>query len=145
LQITCFTSVCPLTDRNIFGPSQLKVKEIICRKISLKRLDLAKVYLSVCEGTDRGPEQRIFVDLECFLKQLLLQSLLDNILAINVMGLIKEPKNVDFIIQSEPWTEQELADFRIEMNKIKVKNARKKASANSEANKVQGLKTPKKH
>jgi hypothetical protein len=28
------------------------------------------------------------------------------------MGLIKEPKNVDLSTKSEPWTEQELADFR---------------------------------
>lgn len=28
------------------------------------------------------------------------------------MGLIKEPKNVDFTVQSEPWTEEELKDFR---------------------------------
>lgn len=61
------------------------------------------------------------------------------------MGLIREPKNVDFIVQSEPWTEQELADFRIEMNKIKVKNARRKASANFENRKIQRLTKPKKH
>jgi len=35
------------------------------------------------------------------------------------MGLIREPKNVDFIIKSEPWTEKELADFRELMNKSK--------------------------
>lgn len=45
------------------------------------------------------------------------------------MGLIREPKNIDFIVKSEPWTEQELADFRVVMNKIKAKNARKKATA----------------
>ncbi len=28
------------------------------------------------------------------------------------MGLIREPKNVDFIIKSEPWTEKELEEFR---------------------------------
>lgn len=28
------------------------------------------------------------------------------------MGLIKEPKNVDLSTKSEPWTKQELADFR---------------------------------
>jgi hypothetical protein len=37
------------------------------------------------------------------------------------MGLIKEPKNVDFSTQSKPWTEKELADFRILMKKIKAK------------------------
>ena len=61
------------------------------------------------------------------------------------MGLIREPKDIDFIIQSEPWTEQELADFRIEMNKIKARNARRNASANPENKKIQRLKTPKKH
>jgi hypothetical protein len=28
------------------------------------------------------------------------------------MGLIREPKNVDFIIKSEPWTSEELKQFR---------------------------------
>ena len=28
------------------------------------------------------------------------------------MGLIREPKNVDFIIKSEPWTNEELKKFR---------------------------------
>ena len=28
------------------------------------------------------------------------------------MGLIREPKNVDFIIKSEPWTTEELKQFR---------------------------------
>ena len=42
------------------------------------------------------------------------------------MGLIKEPRNVDFSTQSKPWTEEELADFRKLMQKIKEKNARKK-------------------
>jgi hypothetical protein len=42
------------------------------------------------------------------------------------MGLIKEPKNVDFTVQSEPWTEEELKDFRKLMNELKTKNAKKK-------------------
>jgi hypothetical protein len=37
------------------------------------------------------------------------------------MGLIKEPKNVDFSIKSEPWTQKELADFRKLMKEIKSK------------------------
>ena len=45
------------------------------------------------------------------------------------MGLIKEPKDVDFSIQSEPWTEKELADFRKLMHKIKAKNAKRKGRA----------------
>ncbi len=42
------------------------------------------------------------------------------------MGLIREPKNVDFSNKSEPWTEQELADFRKIMKVIKDKNAKRK-------------------
>lgn len=38
------------------------------------------------------------------------------------MGLIKEPKNVDFSTKSKPWTEQELIDFRKIMNNIKNKS-----------------------
>jgi hypothetical protein len=33
------------------------------------------------------------------------------------MGLIREPKNVDFIIKSEPWTDAELKQFREIMKK----------------------------
>ncbi len=43
------------------------------------------------------------------------------------MGLIKEPKNIDLSTKSEPWTEQELADFRKIMNAIKKKNAKRKS------------------
>ena len=42
------------------------------------------------------------------------------------MGLIKEPKNVDFTVQSEPWTEEELKDFRKLMNELKAKSSKKK-------------------
>lgn len=45
------------------------------------------------------------------------------------MGLIKEPKNIDLSTKSEPWTEQELSDFRKIMHDIKEKNARRKESA----------------
>ena len=41
------------------------------------------------------------------------------------MGLIKEPKNVDFTLQSKPWTEDELRDFRKLMTKLKEKNVSK--------------------
>ncbi len=43
------------------------------------------------------------------------------------MGLIKEPKNVDFTVQSKPWTEEELKDFRKLMTKLKAKNSSKKS------------------
>lgn len=42
------------------------------------------------------------------------------------MGLIKEPKNVDFTVQSEPWTEDELKDFRKLMNELKAKDVKSK-------------------
>ena len=45
------------------------------------------------------------------------------------MGLIKEPKNIDLSTKSEPWTEEELADFRKIMQDIKAKNAKKKERA----------------
>jgi len=47
------------------------------------------------------------------------------------MGLIKEPKNVDFTVQSKPWTEDELRDFRKLMTKLKEKNASKKIKTSS--------------
>lgn len=40
------------------------------------------------------------------------------------MGLIKEPRDVDFTVKSEPWTEEELADFRKLMKEIKSKKSR---------------------
>ena len=42
------------------------------------------------------------------------------------MGLIKEPKEVDFSTKSEEWTEKELADFRQIMESVKLKNNTKK-------------------
>jgi hypothetical protein len=42
------------------------------------------------------------------------------------MGLIREPKNVDFTGQSKPWTEEELRDFRKIMAKLKEKKCCKK-------------------
>ena len=44
------------------------------------------------------------------------------------MGLIREPKNVDFTVQSKPWTEEELRDFRKLMTELKAKNAARKLS-----------------
>ena len=37
------------------------------------------------------------------------------------MGLIKEPKKVDLIIKSEPWSEKELSEFREIMKTQKAK------------------------
>ena len=45
------------------------------------------------------------------------------------MGLIREPKNVDFSTKSEPWTEEELADFRKIIQQLKATNAAAKRRA----------------
>lgn len=45
------------------------------------------------------------------------------------MGLIKEPKDIDLSAKSEPWTDDELADFRKIMQAIKSRNAKRKARA----------------
>ena len=42
------------------------------------------------------------------------------------MGLIKEPREIDFSTKSEPWTEKELIEFRQIMQSIKDKNAKRK-------------------
>ena len=52
------------------------------------------------------------------------------------MGLIKEPKNVDFTGQSKPWSESELCDFRKIMNEIKAKNSKTKIGILSKKKKV---------
>ena len=52
------------------------------------------------------------------------------------MGLIKEPKNIDFTVQSKPWTENELRDFRKLMTALKAKNAKKKLRSISSKKKV---------
>jgi predicted transcriptional regulator len=41
------------------------------------------------------------------------------------MKSFKEPKNVDLSSKSEPWTENELADFRKLMQEIKAKNQKR--------------------
>lgn len=43
------------------------------------------------------------------------------------MGLIREPKNVDFIIKSEPWTREELKQFREIMKKQRERKAKLKS------------------
>ena len=42
------------------------------------------------------------------------------------MGLIKEPKNVDFTIKSEPWTKEELKKFREIMKQQRERRAKLK-------------------
>jgi hypothetical protein len=52
------------------------------------------------------------------------------------MGLIKEPKNIDLVINSRPWTEEELAEFRAIMNMRKeVKTKRKSRTAKTSSKK----------
>lgn len=43
-----------------------------------------------------------------------------------IMGLIREPKDVDFIIQSTPWTKDELAELSAIIKKAKEANKRKR-------------------
>ena len=45
------------------------------------------------------------------------------------MGLIKEPKNVDLVIKSEPWSDKELEEFRDIMRAQKLKRRSKKRSS----------------
>jgi hypothetical protein len=52
------------------------------------------------------------------------------------MGLIREPKNVDFTVQSKPWTDLELSDFRKLMNEIKAKNSKPKLKTLTKKKKV---------
>ena len=53
------------------------------------------------------------------------------------MGLIKEPKSIDFSTKSEPWTEEELADFRQVMKELKVETVAKPKRMVSAKRKVQ--------
>jgi len=51
-----------------------------------------------------------------------------NILNLDIMGLIKEPEGVDFVIQSKPLTEKqqkELSEF-IAKRKLEIKKKAKK-------------------
>jgi hypothetical protein len=43
------------------------------------------------------------------------------------MGLIREPKDIDFSVQSKPWTKKELQDFRKLMTELKARNLSSKA------------------
>jgi hypothetical protein len=52
------------------------------------------------------------------------------------MGLIKEPKNVDFSGQSEPWTEAELKDFRKLISELKAKTPKNKVESSTKNKKV---------
>ena len=43
------------------------------------------------------------------------------------MRLIREPKNIDFIVKSEPWTEEELVEFRLIMKRKREQFKKKKS------------------
>ncbi len=58
------------------------------------------------------------------------------------MGLIREPKNVDFIIKSEPWTKEELKQFREIMKKQRERKAKLKLRVTKK--KVSKARTPSK-
>jgi hypothetical protein len=47
------------------------------------------------------------------------------------MKLAKEPKEIDFVIKSEPWSEKDLADFSLLIKEIK--NKRKKSTAKTKS------------
>ena len=44
------------------------------------------------------------------------------------MAIVKEPKGVDFVVKSEPWTDKELREFRKMMEKQKSELGEKKRS-----------------
>jgi len=45
------------------------------------------------------------------------------------MGRFKEPKGIDFVVKSEPWSEVELKEFRDLMNKQKSQMSPEKRKA----------------
>ena len=51
------------------------------------------------------------------------------------MRLIKEPKNVDLFVKSEPWSQKEINEFRKIMKELKAK--RKKIPLASKRKKKQ--------
>ena len=59
------------------------------------------------------------------------------------MKLEKEPKEVDFIIKSEPWTEKDAAEFSDLIKELKKKNARRKTSAAERVNRENSARTSK--
>ncbi len=44
------------------------------------------------------------------------------------MSIVKEPKGVDFVVKSDPWTEKELKEFRKLIEKQKSELGEKKRS-----------------
>ncbi len=52
------------------------------------------------------------------------------------MGLIREPKEVDFSFQSKSWTDEELHDFRKLMVKLKLETKKLKSRSANKKEKV---------
>lgn len=44
------------------------------------------------------------------------------------MAIIKEPKGIDFVVKSEPWSDEELKEFRKLMKKHKSELGEKRRS-----------------
>ncbi|TVQ16237.1 MAG: hypothetical protein EA364_00485 [Balneolaceae bacterium] len=44
------------------------------------------------------------------------------------MAIVKEPKGIDFVVKSEPWSDQDLKEFRKLMEKQKSDLGEKKRS-----------------
>ena len=44
------------------------------------------------------------------------------------MAIVKEPKGIDFVVKSEPWSDEELIEFRKLMEKQKSDLGEKKRS-----------------
>ena len=59
------------------------------------------------------------------------------------MKLAKEPKEIDFVIKSEPWSEKDLVDFSLLIKGIKIKNKRQKNLSSSQKQSELFLKTVK--
>lgn len=45
------------------------------------------------------------------------------------MGIIKEPKHVDFTVEYKPWTEEELKNFRKLITELREKSIKRKIQA----------------
>jgi hypothetical protein len=59
------------------------------------------------------------------------------------MAIVKEPKGIDFVVKSEPWSDQELKEFRKLIKKQKSDLGEKKRSKIKEkAKKVSKSKLP---
>lgn len=59
------------------------------------------------------------------------------------MSIVKEPKGIDFVVKSEPWSNEELKEFRKLMKKQKSELGEKKRSIIREkARKVSKTKQP---